>query len=164
MEQTTTSPTTLEHSQNYGYDYLTSIYWMKDVQVNSPSEQILFYLPAKAVLSACLAIEGYVNVVGCKVDPQWVPMDKENMPIKNRLLRIFTNLNRSLVLDNGIWADVLALFDLQEKLSHYDLASIYGMPETDIPEIFREIERGYPIRLTHAIAEEAIQLLLTISE
>ena len=164
MEQVTTFPTTLKRSQNDGYEYLTSIYWMKDVQVKTPSEEILYYLPAKAVLAACLAIEGYVNVVGCKVDPQWIRMDTENTSIMDCLLRIYTKLNQPLVLDQGIWADVLTLFDLREKLSHFNLASIYGMPETDTPEIFKEIEQGYPIRLTHSIAEEAIQLLLDISE
>jgi hypothetical protein len=164
MEQNITSPKTLKLSQNYGYEYLTSIYWMKDVQVTASSEKTLYYLPAKAVLSACMAIDGYVNMVGCKVDPRWIPMDEEKTSIKERLLRIYTKLNLPLALDQGIWADVLALYDLREKLSHFDLAGIYGMPETDTPEIFKEIEQRYPIRLTHSIAEEAIQLLLDISE
>jgi len=163
MEQNISSPITFKRSPNYGYEYLTSIYWMKDVHVNTSSDKILYYLPAKAVLSACMAIDGYVNVVGCKVDPHWIRMNEETTPIKERLLRIYTSLNLPLILDQGIWAKVLSLFDLREKLDQFDLADIYGMPEVEIPEIFKEIEQRYPIRLTHSIAEEAIQFLLHIS-
>jgi hypothetical protein len=137
---------------------------MKDAQVNTGTDKILYYLPAKAVLSACLAIDGYVNVVGCKVDPGWIHMDEETALLTERLIRIYQNLNLPLVLNWGIWAKVLSLFDLRDELSYFDLSSIYGMPEADTPKIFKEIEQHYPVRLTHSIAEEAIQLLLNISE
>ena len=164
MTQNISSPLTLNRPQTYGYEYLSSIYLMKDVNVNASSDKILYYLPAKAVLSACLAIDGYVNVVGCKVDPHWIHINEENSLITERLIRIYQNLDLPLVLNWGIWAKVLSLFELREKLSQFDLADIYGMPETEIPEIFKEIEQRYPIRFTHSIAEEAIQVLLHISE
>ena len=158
------STTILERSPSPGYTVLKDIYWMKDAQVNLSSHKTLYYLPAKALLSACLAIESYINVVGSRVDPQWVNLDEETTPIKERLIRIYKKLNRPLDLNRGIWDDVLLLFSLREELSHYELASVYGMQEAVVPAIFKVIEQKYPIRLTHAIAEGAIELLLNISE
>lgn len=164
MAQNNSSTTTLERSPNPGYEVLKDIYWMKEAQVNLPSEKTRYYLPAKALLSACLAIDVYVNVVGSRVDPQWVTIDEEFTHIKERITRIYKNLNRPLDLNRGIWEDVLLLFSLREELSQFELASIYGMQEGVVPAIFKVVEQKYPIRLTHAIAEGAIELLLNISE
>ena len=155
------APTTLV--QNPGYEYLMGVYWMKEAQVSLSSEKTRYYLPAKALLRACLAIDSYVNVVGSKIDPHWDTLNEESIPLQERLTRIYKNLNWSLDLHKGIWDDVLLLFNLRKELSHFELTDIYGMPEAEVPEIFKEIERNYPIRLTHAIAEEAIQLLINIS-
>ncbi len=150
--------------RNPGFEYLMGIYWMKEAQVSLPSEKTRYYLPAKALSRACLAIDSYVNVAGSKVDPHWDTLDEEFTPIQERLTRIYKNLNWPLDLNQGIWKDVLLLFSLREELGRFELTSIYGMPEADVPEIFKEIERKYPIRLLHAIAEEAIQLLLNVSD
>ena len=164
MTQNFSSTTTLERSPSPGYAVLKDIYWMKDAQITLASEKTRYYLPAKALLSACLAIESYINVVGSRVDPQWVTIDEGSTHIKERLMRIYKSLNRPLDLNRGIWDDVLLLFSLREDLSHFELASIYGMQEAVVPAIFKVIEQKYPIRLTHAIAEGAIELLLNISE
>ena len=164
MTQNISSSITLERSQNYGAEYLTRIDWMKDVWSNTSSEKTLCYLSAKAVLSACMMIGGFINMVGCKVDPQWTQMNKETTPIKERLLRIYKKLNLPLILDKGIWADVLLLFNLREKLNGFDLERIYGMADADVPQSFKEIQPRFPIYQTHSIAGEAIQLLLSISE
>jgi len=164
MTQNFSSTATLERSPSSGYEILKNIYWMKDAQVNLSTEQTRYYLPAKALLSACMAIDGYINVVGSRVDPRWVTINEESTHIKERLARIYQNLHRPLDLNRGIWEDVLLLFSLREELSHFELASIYGMQESVVPAIFKVIEQKYPIRLTHAIAEGAIELLLNISE
>lgn len=164
MSQSIAPTQTLGRFQNPGYEYLMGIYWMKDAQVTVSSEKTRYYLPAKALLSACQAIDGYVNVVGSKVDPNWEHLEEETIPIKERLSRIYTNLDRPLDLNRGVWADVLLLFSLREDLSRFELGSIYGMSHALVPAIFKVIEQKYPIRLTHAIAEEAIELLLGISE
>jgi hypothetical protein len=149
--------------QNPGYEYLMGVYWMKEAQVSLSSEKTRYYLPAKALVRACLAIDSYVNVVGSKVDPHWDTLHEESIPLQERLTRIYQNLNWPLDLNKGIWEDVLVLFGLRDELSRFELTNIYGMPETEVPQIFKEIEQRYPIRLTHAIAEEAIQLLINIS-
>ncbi|MFL7868372.1 MAG: hypothetical protein AB8I58_06060 [Anaerolineales bacterium] len=149
--------------QNPGYEYLMGVYWMKEAQVSLSSEKTRYYLPAKALVRACLAIDSYINVVGSKVDPHWDTLHEESIPLQERLTRIYQNLNWPLDLNKGIWEDVLVLFGLRDELSRFELTNIYGMPETEVPQIFKEIEQRYPIRLTHAIAEEAIQLLINIS-
>jgi len=164
MTQDISSTATLERMQNPGYEVLKDIYWMKAAQGNLASEKTRYYLPAKALLSACMAIDGYVNVVGSRVDPQWEYIDEESTPIKERLIRIYKSLNRPLDFNRGIWEDVLLIFNLREDINRYELASIYGMQEAVVPAIFKVIEQKYPIRLTHAIAEGAIELLLNISE
>ena len=164
MAQNFSSTATLERSPSPGYEVLKDIYWMEDAQGNLSTEQTRYYLPAKALLSACMAIDVYVNVVGSRVDPRWVAIDEESTHIKERLTRIYKNLHRPLDLNRGIWEDVLLLFSLSEELSQFELASIYGMQKRVVPAIFKVIEQKYPIRLTHAIAEGAIELLLNISE
>ena len=136
---------------------------MKDAQTNT-TEKTRYYLPAKALLSACMAIDGYVNVVGSMVDPQWENINEKTAPIKERLNRIYQNLNLSIDFKQGIWSDVLLLFGLRDDLNHFDLSSIYGMQESDVPVLFKAVAENYPIRLTHAIAEGAIELLLRVSE
>lgn len=164
MTQNLTPSTTLGRFQNPGYEYLMGIYWMKEAQVMLSSERTRYYLPAKAVLRACLAIDSYVNVVGSKVDPLSEHIYEETTPIKERIARIYTSLRRSLEPDQSLWEDVFLLFSMRNELSRFELASIYGMQESVVPAIFKVIEQKYPIRLTHAIAEGAIELLLNISE
>ena len=164
MTQNLSSTATLERSQNPGYEVLKDIYWMKAAQGNLASEKTRYYLPAKALLSACMAIDGYVNVVGSRVDPHWESINEESTSIKERLTRIYECLNRPLDFNRGIWEDVLLIFSLREDINRYELASIYGMQEAVAPAIFKVIEQKYPIRMTHAIAEGAIELLLNISE
>jgi hypothetical protein len=140
------------------------IYWMKEAQVSLPSEKTRYYLPAKALIRACLAIESYVNMVGSKVDPHWESLDEESTPIKERLARISKHLPQPFDLTWRTWEDVLLLFELREELSRFELSSIYGLPEADVPEIFKEIEQKYPIRMMYTIAEETIELLLNIAD
>jgi len=153
------------HFQNPGYEFLLGIYWMKEAQVIGSSEKTRYYLPAKALLSACNAIDGYVDIVGSKVDPQWEPIDEETVPLKERLTGIYQSLNLPFDSNQGIWRDVLLMFRLRENLSRFALSSVYDAKEgTVVPPIFKVVSQSYPIRRTHAIAEEAIELLLSISK
>ena len=164
MTQNFAPTTTLRRFQNPGYEYLLGIHWMKEAQVMLSSEQTRYYLPAKAILRACLAIDSYVNVVGSKVDPLSEHIYEETTPIKERMARIYTSLKRSFELDRNMWEDVFLLFSMRQELSRFELASIYGMQESVVPAIFKVIEQKYPIRLTHSIAEGAIELLLNITD
>ena len=165
MTQNLTLPAATQgRFHNPGYTYLMGIYWMKESQVYLSSEETRFYLPAKALLRACLAIDSYVNVLGSKVDPHWESIDEASTPIKERLTRIYKNVDKPIDFNLGIWEEVLLLFSLREDLNQFELASIYGMQESVVPAIFKVIEQRYPLRLTHAIAEEAIETLLNLSD
>jgi hypothetical protein len=158
-------PTTTQgRYHNPGYEYLMGIYWMREAQVSLASEKTRYYLPAKALSRACLAIESYVNMVGSQVDPHWETIDEDATSIETRLARISNNLRQPLDLDGRTWKDVSLLFGLRDELSRFELSSIYGLPEVDVPEIFKEIEQKYSIRTMHGIAEEAIVILLNTSE
>ena len=164
MTQNFAPTTTFGRLYNPGYEYLMGIYWMKEAQVVLSSDDTRYYLPAKALLRACLAIDGYVNDLGRKVDPDWENLNEETSSIEERLTRINQNLRQPLDMNRVIWQDVILLFDLREQLSRFELASIYGMPEEEVPGIFKEIEQKYPIRMIHAVTEEAIQLLLNVTD
>ena len=113
MTQDFAPTATLGRFQNPGYEYLMGIYWMKEAQVMLSSEQTRYYLPAKAVLRASLAIDSYVNVVGSKVDPQSEHIYEETTPIKERIAHIYTSLKRSFDLDRSVWEEVFLLFSMR---------------------------------------------------
>ena len=149
--------------QPVGYGYLLGLYWMKEAQALTTPDKAHYYLPAKALLSACLAISKYVNVVGNKVDPHWKEFNRDTTPIKDRLTHIFETLGLPLDLTQAPWKDVLLLFVLREELNRYKLTSAYGANRDAAPAVFRVVALNYPVRMTQAIAEETIELLLSVS-
>jgi len=150
--------------QPIGYGYLLGLYWMKEAQAVTSPDKANYYLPAKALLSACLAISKYVNVVGDKVDPHWKETNKDTAPIKERLAHIHQSLDLPLNFRQAPWKDVLLLFVLREELNRHTLTSVYGANEDTVPAVFRVVAQNFPVRLTQAIAEETIELLLSISK
>lgn len=151
--------------QPSGYEFLKLIYWMKDAQTDATSAKRSPYsLPVKALLSACLAIEGYVNVIGCRLDPDWEDLDEEDTSIQERVARIFKKIEQPISFDKGVWKDVCDLFILRAELIRTGLMKLHGLQEEEYPAVFREVAEEYPIRLTQAIAEETIEQLLDISE
>ena len=163
MTQISTTTQLQEDTKNPGYSYLLDIYWMRDAQAVASPEKTRYYLPAKALLNACSAIDGYINVVGNMVDPQWKEIDEETAPIKTRLFRIFRCLGLPLELKQDLWENVLLLFILSEKINQHKLTDVYDAKEENVPNVFKLVAQNYPIRVTHAIAEEAIEFLLSVS-
>lgn len=149
--------------QPIGYGYLLGLYWMKEAQALTSPDKVHYYMPAKALLSACLAISKYVNVVGNKVDPHWKEFHRDTAPIKERLAHIYENLGLPLDFTQAPWKDVLLLFVLREELNRYKLTHAYGAQRDTVPAVFRVVALNYPVRMTQAIAEETIELLLDVS-
>jgi hypothetical protein len=71
-------------------------------------------------------------------------------------------LGRPINFDIGIWKDVLDLFET-ERLVKKDTLGLIRYHEKEIPKAIKEATQKYPIRLSQAIAERAIELLLTHS-
>lgn len=149
--------------QPIGYGYLLGLYWMKEAQALTSPDKVHYYMPAKALLSACLAISKYINVVGNKVDPYWKEFNRDTAPIKERISYIYESLELPLDFRQAPWKDVLLLFVLREELNRYKLTSAYGVNRDTVPAVFRVVALNYPVRMTQAIAEETIELLLNIS-
>ena len=163
MLQKSTPIPTLNRFQNNGYEYLSSIYRMKEEHDQLSSRGITPYvMPVKVLSVACLAIEEYINVAGFRVDPEWEEFDHETESVQERLEHIFKLLGRPIVLEIGIWKDVLELFETEKRIKEEALG-LFQYHKKEIPEIIKEATKKYPIRLSQAIAERAIELLLNHS-
>ena len=163
MIQNFSSNPNLGHSQNHGYEYLSSIYRMKEEHDLLSSRGITPYImPIKVLVVACLAIEEYINVAGFRVDPEWKEFDHENESVRERIERIYKLIGAPVNLDTGIWKEVLGLFEM-EKLIKMHSRGLIRYHEDEIPDIIKDAAKRYPIRLSQAVAENAIELLLTHS-
>jgi len=163
MLQNFSSNSTLGRFQNHGYEYLSSIYRMKEEHDLLSSRGITPYImPVKVLVVACLAIEEYINVAGFRVDPEWKEFDHETESIKDRIAHIYMLIGKTVNLDTGIWRDVLGLFETEKLLKRYSRGFVRYY-EKEIPEIIKDTVKRYPIMLSQAIAERAIELLLTHS-
>lgn len=149
--------------QNNGYEYLSSIYRMKEEHDLLSSRGITPYImPIKVLVVACLAIEEYVNVAGFRVDPEWKEFDHEKESIKDRLEQIYKLLGTTVDFETGIWKDVLGLFEMEKQIKTHSRGLI-RYHEEEIPDIIKDATQKYPIRLSLAMAEKAIELLLSQS-
>jgi hypothetical protein len=163
MTQNIAPNPTFGRFQNNGYEYLSSIYRMKEEHDQLASRGITpFVMPVKVLSVACLAIEEYVNVAGFRVDSKWEEFDHETESIRDRLEHIFRLLGRPIVFETGIWKDVLELFEMEKRIKK-DSLGLIRYHQAEIPEILKEATKKYPIRLSQAIAERAIELLLNHS-
>jgi hypothetical protein len=163
MTQNLTPNSALGRFQNNGYEYLSSIYRMKEEHDQLSSRGITpFVMPVKVLSVACLAIEEYVNVAGFRIDSNWKEFDHETESIRERLEHIYRLLGKPITFETGIWKDVLEIFEM-EKLIKEDSLGLIRYHEKELPEIIKEATRKYPIRLSQAIAERAIELLLNHS-
>ena len=163
MAQNPTPNPTLGRFQNHGYEYLSSIYRMKEEHDMLSSRGITPYImPIKVLVVACLAIEEYINVAGFRVDPEWKEFNHETESVKERIARIYKLIGKPVRFDAGIWNDVLGLFEMEKLIKKYSKGLI-RYHEQEIPGIIKDAAHMYPILLSQAIAEKAIELLLAYS-
>lgn len=148
---------------NPGYEYLKSIYLLKEAQASAPLQAASAYiLPLMAMQNARLAIEAYVNLTGRKVDPAWDEFDRQATSIQERIAYLLGRMGQSPGFKTGIWEDVLSLFEKAELIEG-DLSEMRKLQRNEIPEKFKDIAVEYPIYRSQAIAEEAVEVLLTCS-
>lgn len=160
MIQNFSSNPPLDRFQNNGYEYLSSIYRMKEEHDLLSSRGITPYImPIKVLVVACLAIEEYINVAGFRVDPEWKEFDHENELVKERIERICELTGMPANFETGIWKDVVGLFEMEKRIKKHSRGLI-RYHEEEIPDIIKEATQKYPIRLSLALAEKAIELLL----
>ena len=151
---------TAGHFHNPGYEYLKMIYLLKDEQVYDSSQNTSpHFRPLLALQIACQAIDGYVDHVGRQVDPAWDESGHGSVSIGERVARIYEKTEKPVDFKNGIWHGVLTLFETAD-LIHINPLEFKHACESDIPENLRHVAPEYPIQLSLAIVEEAVEILL----
>jgi len=148
---------------NPGYDFRRLIYWMKDMEMDEKDENTPIaphFIPILALIGAYFAIEGYINMVGQHVDPNWENFEKGPISVKKRLDRIYSMLGKKLDSGHGIWQQVLDLFKSRIELAHPMYVSKTEIRNTEIPTVFQRVEKKYPVLKSEKICDEAIDVLL----
>ena len=60
---------------NPGHDFRRAVRWFDDIDPKDEAQPIApYFLPILAVITACCAIEGYVNTAGAQVVSDWKPL------------------------------------------------------------------------------------------
>jgi len=163
MEQNFTPNTSFGRFHNQGYEYLSSIYRMKEEHDQLSSRGITpFIMPMKVLSVACLAIEEYINVAGFRIDSNWKEFNHETDSVQECVESLYKILELPVSFEVGIWRDVLELFDMEKRIKEGSMG-LMSYTQKEIPEIIKEALNKYPIRLSQAIAERAIELLLNHS-
>ena len=141
---------------NPGDDFKRLVYWMNDENPHV----VPYLVPVLALLGACFAIEGYINMVGQHVDPDWKKFVKGPTSVKDRLKRIYLKKNKTLNCNQGIWQDVLGLFKIRIDLVHPVYKNQKEIRIDEIPDIFDIVEDKYSPSKSKEILENAINVLL----
>jgi len=149
---------------NPGFEYLKLIYLMKDAQANDSSgDTSPHFFPLLALKSARQAIEGYVDLVERKIDPTRDGSDREIESIEVRVARIFKQTGMAVDFKSGIWKETLTLVDMAELIKRNPSEFRYAR-EADIPDAYKIVALQYPLQLSLAIAEQAVEALLACSK
>lgn len=155
--------TAVDRFHNSGFEYLKLIYLIKDTQGEDTSERTSpHFFPLLALRTARLAIEGYVDQVGRGIDSAWDESYCETASIKERIATIYNKTGRPIEFKKGIWEEALTLFDMA-GLIQKNPAEFKNAREEDIPESYKDVARKYPVHLSLAIAEQAVEALLACS-
>ena len=150
-----------EHTliHNPGYDFRRLLNWISEADANNPDLPFApYFLPVIGILAACCAIEGYVNMVGQKVDPSWAKFDKGPMPIRDRISRVYYCVGKKPLFSKGVWNKALSLFKMRNELVHPKY--VQKAEKRKIKTIFQTANKKYPPSDSKRIAEGAIDTLL----
>jgi hypothetical protein len=146
---------------NPGYDYRRLVNWMDEADTSDPALPFAPYLlPTIAVLSACCSIEGYINMVGQRLDRQWADFDRGRVTIRERLERIYEHVDAPLQLDQGIWQEVTGMFLMRRGVVHPRFVCDKQVRKGTIPTVFDRVREKYPPKKAKRIALAAIDRLL----
>jgi len=148
-------------NHNPGYDFLRLLTWMDQIDPQDPRLPFGPYLiETIAVISACCALEGYLNMVGKEIDKEWNEFDKGFKPVKDKISHIYQIVGKEIDFGIGLWQEVLCLFKTRASLVHPRYNNKKEICEEEIPDLFQEVNSKYPTDKTKQIAEDAIDLLL----
>ena len=155
--------TKVEHRliHNPGIDFLRLLDWIDEIDPNDPSLPFGPYLiETIAVISGCCAFEGFVNMVGQKIDQSWENFEKGPISIKKRLEHIYETSHTQVDFSEGIWQEVLELFQMRVSIMHPKFIDKRKFGGTEIPDLFQITANKYPTSETKRIIKSAIDTLL----
>lgn len=146
---------------NPGHDFLRLVNFLEKADRDNPYLPFAGYLiPAVTVLGACCAIEGYINMIGKLVDPEWDEFDKGPIPIKDRINRIFEKIGKKADFSQGTLQRTLKLFKCRTELAHPQYVSKEEDRSAPLPDIFDSLDKEFSPAVSKDIAESTIGLIL----
>jgi hypothetical protein len=145
---------------NPGYDFRRLVMWMEEAPVDDPNLPFAPYLiPTVALLAACCAFEGYLNMVGQHVDKDWAQFAKGRVTVKERIARVYDRVSRTADFGQGIWQRVLELFDTRGALVHPHYVHERDR-EHEVPTLFQTVNAKFPPGTSRQLLDEALDTLL----
>jgi hypothetical protein len=150
-----------ELSHNPGYDFMRLAKWLENADpTNEDLPFAPYFIPPLALIAACCAIEGYINMIGLHVDDDWANFDKGRVTLKERVERIYESVGKTPVFGKGILQTCINLFQMRGALVHPRYVNKSEVRDSDIPDMFDEVEAIFPPAVSRQLAEDVIALLL----
>ena len=118
-----------------------------------------YIMPVKVLSIACMAIEEYINEAGFLIDPDWEEFNHETGSIKKHIARIYELIGQPVHFNAGTWKNVLELFQMN-RLIKKDSMALIRYHQAEIPGLIKEAVKKYPIGISQAIAEDAIEQMI----
>lgn len=149
---------------NPGYDFLRLVDWMQESETDPSSSVIApYFFPVLALLGACFAIEGYINLVGQKKVSEWNEFDKGRVTIKAKIEKIYSVLDKPIDFNQGTWQKVILIFSMRAKLAHPRFIDGKEIHQQEVPDVFEILAEQYSSSVSKSIAEDVIDTLLNDS-
>ena len=99
-------------------------------------------------------------MIGLRVDSDWANFDKGPVPIKKRIARIYESVGKTPDFGKDILQKCLDLFQMRVALVHPRYVNKSEIRDSDIPDMFDEVEAIFPPDVSRQLAEDVIALLL----
>jgi hypothetical protein len=134
-----------ELRHNPGYDFLRMLDWC--VKADATAFDAIFPAYARspiAILLAGAAIEGYLNYAGHALVPDWEHCVRTAKTFSQKLKRIFTAREKTVVLDSGVYQRAIALVTFRGSLAHPRFTHTVEARESPPPTQFDHVEADYP--------------------
>ena len=150
-----------ELSHNPGYDFMRLAKWLEKADpTNANLPFAPYFISPMALIAACCAIEGYINMIGLHVDNDWASFDKGPVTIRKRIERIYVSVGKTPDFGKGILQKCLDLFQMRVALVHPRYINKSEVRDSDIADMFDEVEAIFPPSVSRQLAENVISLLL----
>jgi hypothetical protein len=152
-----------ELRHNPGYDFLRLLSWLEEADPENPSLPFAaYFLPVLSILAGTCAIEGYVSMVGQRLDSKWASFNTGCKPIsmKDRLEKAYKAAQKTVDFESPVWKDAFALFKMRNDLVHPRYVNVTKRRDSEIPDVFRKVCDAWPPARCRQVAEATVNALL----